>query len=103
MKPISPNDMPAVVTENYPSDSTLTIREVCAGCGGAGFFLLRVPHGHPEFGKPKPCECQAGKPLPGQVAMLARLRDELGQLADCTFDTFNLDRRLESFVWQGET
>jgi len=37
--------------------------------------------------------------------MLARLRNELGQLADCTFDTFNLDRHLKPFVWDynGET
>lgn len=93
----SPSDAPA-------SGSTSTI-EACPGCDGAGFYLLRVPYGDPLFGRPQRCECQEGKPLPGQIAMLARLRDELGQLAGCNFDTFILYRWLKSFVWDynGET
>ena len=100
MERINRNELPAITaTENCPSDSILTIEEVCQGCHGAGFYVLRVPYGDPLFGIPQRCECQAGKPLPGHVAMLARLRDELGQLADCTFDSFNLDRHLKEFVW----
>jgi len=34
--------------------------------------------------------------------MLSRLRDELGHLADCTFDSFDLDRHLKPFVWDGD-
>lgn len=60
---------------------------------------MAVPHGHPQFGVLLRCECQDGKVLPAQTAMLARLRDELGHLADCTFDTFDLDRRLSDFQW----
>jgi DNA replication protein DnaC len=81
------------------SPSVSTADSVCPGCGGAGFYLLRVPYGHPDFGRPQPCECRKGRPLPGQVAMLARLHNELGHLAECTFDTFRLDRRCEPMVW----
>lgn len=31
--------------------------------------------------------------------MLARLRDDLGRLADCTFAAFDLDRKLSAFDW----
>jgi DNA replication protein DnaC len=78
---------------------TLTTEPACLGCGGAGFYLLRVPYEHPLFGKPQPCECRDGQPLPGQVAMLARLHGDLGHLADCTFETFYPDRRCVEFVW----
>jgi DNA replication protein DnaC len=85
---ISPSDEP---------ESAMTTK--CIGCGDAGFYLLAVPYGHPDWGKPQRCECQAGKPLPGHVAMLARLRDDLGHLADCAFETFSTDRHLKVFTW----
>lgn len=72
----------------------------CPGCDGARFYKLRVDYDDPRFGKLWPCECQAGRPLPSQVAALARLRGDLGQLANCTFDSFNLDRYLQAFVWE---
>jgi DNA replication protein DnaC len=106
MERIRPDDLQPPATDGAlillsgapASGSTLT-HERCRGCDDAGFYLLRVPYSHPDFGKLQPCECQAGRPLPGQVAMLARLRDELGHLADCTFDTFRTDRHLKEFVW----
>lgn len=80
-------------------NATTLTTDACPGCGGAGYYVLRVPHGHPEFGKLQRCECQSGVQAPAQVAMLARLRDDLGHLADCTFSTFNLDRALSAFLW----
>lgn len=96
--------MPPLTIAPSLSATTRTIEPpVCPGCKGAGYYLLAVPYGDPRWAQPQRCECQAGKPLPGQVAMLARLRDELGHLADCTFDTFDLDRRLKPCEWAGKT
>jgi DNA replication protein DnaC len=102
MERIRPTDLPLTADRQSASGapaSDSTAASTCLGCGGAGFYLLRVPYGHPQFGQPQPCECRNGRPLPGQVAMLARLHGDLGHLADCTFDTFYPDRRCEAFVW----
>jgi DNA replication protein DnaC len=72
----------------------------CPGCKGSGFYLLAVPWGDPRWGKLYPCECQADQPLPGHVASLARLRDELGQLADCQFTTFDIHRKVSPLTWK---
>jgi len=100
MERIRTTDLPPVAAEPGTSlnGSTETTNE-CPVCGGAGYYLLRVPYGDPSFGKLFACECQASRPLPGSVAMLARLRDELGQLADCTFDTFDVYRATQPLVW----
>src|SRR5262245_3642443 len=99
MERIRPTDLPplSATPDTSPSGSTATTD--CPGCGGAGYYLLRVPYGHADWGKPQRCECMAGKPLPGHVAMLSRLAGDLGHLADCTFETFDTDRRLSTFVW----
>lgn len=65
-----------------------------------GYYLLAVPYGHAQWGVPQRCECQSGRQLPAHTAMLARLRDDLGHLADCSFDSFFLDRHLKPFVWE---
>lgn len=90
---------PIGVPISPPGERASATTPKCLGCDGVGFYLLRVPYGHPDWGVPQRCECQAGRPLPGQVAMLARLRDELGHLADCTFATFSTDRYLQDLVW----
>ena len=71
----------------------------CPSCDGLGWYGLAVPYGHPQFGKPQCCDCAAYR---AQVApRAARLHDELGSLADKTFDSFRLDRALAPFSWQG--
>lgn len=72
----------------------------CDGCGGAGWYLLAVPYLHPQFGKLQKCDCAAYQ---RQIApRAARLGDELGSLADKTFDSFRLDRKIEPTIWQGK-
>lgn len=68
------------------------------------WYKKRVPLHHPEFGKLFPCECQKDSPMPKQVALLAKLRNELGALANCTFENFTLERPFRQNVeWGGET
>lgn len=61
----------------------------CPGCHGAGWYTFRVPAGHPQFGKLQRCECLDGQPTPKQVAQLAQLRQDLGDLAEKRLDRFN--------------
>jgi DNA replication protein DnaC len=58
-----------------------------------------VPYGHADFGRLQRCNCASYRQ---QLAPRAqRLGDELGSLADKTFSSFKLDRRLEATSWQG--
>jgi DNA replication protein DnaC len=34
---------------------------VCSSCKGAGYLRMDVPFGHPQFGKPVPCQCNLEK------------------------------------------
>lgn len=61
------------------------------GCDGSGYYLLAVPHGDPRWGKLQRCAC--GRSADSSRAA-ARLGDELGGLAHCTFETFDLARPL---------
>lgn len=77
---------------------------LCPGCGGTGYYLLRVPHDHPAFGKLQTCECMAGKATPKQQIALAQLHQDLGRYTSCTFPTFftSPDRRpLTPIDWHG--
>lgn len=31
----------------------------CSYCRGAGYYLLEVPYGHPDFGQLMTCQCRA--------------------------------------------
>lgn len=71
----------------------------CEGCGGTGYYLLRVPYGHPQFAKLQTCDCAAYQQQLAPRA--ARLGDELGSLADKTFASFRLDRPIAPTSWLG--
>ena len=82
------NDMSLDLTAT--SSSTDTAAEaVCPICHGKGYYLLDVPVGHPDFGRPIPCECQREARLRRRLAALTRL-SHLASLRDKTFDTFSL-------------
>lgn len=73
--------------------------QTCEHCAGAGYYLLAVPYGHADFGKLQTCTCAAHA---AQLApRAARLGDELGSLADKTFDSFDLSRPIVPTTWQG--
>lgn len=84
---------------NAPTTASQTTPDECPGCAGAGYYLLAVPWNHPDFGRLFPCECRAGQPLPGHTAMLAKLRSDMGQLAGCTFTSFDVHRSTQPLVW----
>jgi DNA replication protein DnaC len=41
-----------------PAPATKSAKAACKKCRGAGFLRANVPFGHPNFGKPIPCECK---------------------------------------------
>lgn len=117
MRRITPDDLPpdpkAAITpraaRNYATPDGWTERsqpqrrernQSCEGCGGAGYYLLRVPYGHPQFGKPQPCDCASYQRQRAPAA--ARLGDELGSLAHKTFASFDITRPIMPTVWQGK-
>jgi DNA replication protein DnaC len=53
----------------------LVHKDVCSKCHGAGYLRLDVPVGHPNFGKPVPCECK-------EAEWKEKRRQELFELSD---------------------
>lgn len=51
------------------------VRGVCPICKGAGYLRVDVPFGHPNFGKPIPCECK-------EVERKEKRRQQLIELSD---------------------
>lgn len=72
----------------------------CEQCGDVGFYALQVPYGHAQFGKIQKCTCRAYQDRLAPRA--AKLADELGDLAEKTFDSFRLNRPLVPTSWQGK-
>lgn len=62
----------------------------CSKCGGAGYFRLDVPVGHPQFGKTVSCDC---KEREREVTRYSEQRSlsNLDHFVDCTFGTFDKD------------
>lgn len=62
----------------------------CPKCGGAGYFRLDVPVGHPQFGKTVPCDC---KEREREVTRYSEQRSlsNLDHFVDCTFESFDKD------------
>jgi DNA replication protein DnaC len=68
--------------------SLLTRKELCPKCHGAGYLRLDVPVGHPNFGKPVPCECK-------EAEWKEKRRQELFELSDLS--TFE-DKSFSNFM-----
>jgi len=61
--------------------------EPCPICGGAGFVRLKVPVGHPLFGKAVPCRCKREEVRQRRLERW-RQASNLQLLSHMTFDTF---------------
>lgn len=72
----------------------------CERCNGAGYYLFRVPYGHPDFAKLQPCDCASYQRQ--RAPRAERLGDELGSLAHKTFASFDLRRPVAPTTWQGK-
>lgn len=67
-------------------------------CDGTGWYLRALPHDHPEFGKLIKCECgRAGNPH----IKLTNLQNDLKAYSHCTFEKWDLQRKLELFSYNG--
>ncbi len=65
-----------------------TAVEPCPICGGAGFVRLKVPVGHPLFGKAVPCRCKRDEIRERRLERL-RKASNLRFLTQMTFETFH--------------
>lgn len=61
--------------------------EECPLCGGAGYLIMDVPVGHPDFGRLVPCKCKLQE-LEQMRAQRLRQVSNLNHLSHMTFDTF---------------
>jgi DNA replication protein DnaC len=66
---------------------SVTEREVCPICKGAGYLVRDVPVGHPDFGRLYPCRCTRAE-LELQRANSLRHVSNLGPLSHMTFASF---------------
>ena len=69
--------------------------DVCDLCDGRRWLTLDVPVGHPDFGRPQPCECQAETTASERSARLLRYSN-LGALSRMTFDSANPEGKSQS-------
>jgi DNA replication protein DnaC len=63
-------------------------RSVCPKCKGAGYLRANVPFGHPNFGRPIPCECKEAERKDKRRQQLRDISN-LDAFRDRTFRTFN--------------
>ncbi|MBV9258837.1 MAG: ATP-binding protein [Ktedonobacteraceae bacterium] len=80
-EPLLPYVLPA-------TPAPVSQKSVCPKCKGAGYLRANVPFGHPNFGRPIPCEC---KETERKDKRRQQLRDisNLDAFRDRTFRTFN--------------
>jgi DNA replication protein DnaC len=106
-----PRNSPASSTERARSSNVPSREQGCVDCGGAGYYTLAVPVGHPQFARLIPCACllrawaeQAQAAQARQTsAVLAQLAQELGRLANVRFETFDPERSLVELTWADQT
>jgi DNA replication protein DnaC len=63
-------------------------KSVCPKCKGAGYLRTNVPFGHPNFGRPIPCECKEAERKDKRRQQLREISN-LDAFRDHTFRTFN--------------
>ena len=63
-------------------------KSVCPKCKGAGYLRTNVPFGHPNFGRPIPCECKEAERKDKRRQQLRDISN-LDAFHDRTFRTFN--------------
>lgn len=63
-------------------------KSVCPKCRGAGYLRANVPFGHPNFGRPIPCECKEAERKDKRRQQLRDISN-LDAFRDRTFRTFN--------------
>lgn len=62
--------------------------ESCSYCRGAGYYLLEVPYGHPDFGQLMTCQCRATEKQQQRRQRLLEMSN-LGPFQEKTFENFD--------------
>ncbi|RME57531.1 MAG: AAA family ATPase [Caldilineae bacterium] len=79
---------PALPHRGPSAEPTPLARPIpCPDCGGAGYVLLDVPVGHPDFGRAIPCHCKQEE-LAWRRTQSFQSMSNLTALARYTFDNF---------------
>ncbi len=91
--PGQPRPLPAVREPMLPyvlptTSAPTAPRSVCPKCKGAGYLRANVPFGHPNFGRPIPCECKEAERKDKRRQQLRDISN-LDAFRDRTFRTFN--------------
>ncbi len=81
--------LPPAESEYASMPRPLASRSVCPKCRGAGYLRVDVPFGHPNFGRPVPCECKEAEWREKRRQELFEL-SELGAFQHKTFKNFNV-------------
>jgi len=76
----------AVQAEATTQETVALPTDVCPVCRGIGFLRRDVPVGHPDFGRPVPCQCKKEEIAERRLGRLQSL-GHLGTLRRLTFDT----------------
>jgi len=63
---------------------------VCPICRGAGYLRRDLPPGHPDFGRPVPCQCKLEEITERRLEDL-RKASSLGLLSRMTFESFSMN------------
>lgn len=74
------------------STGPLVEPEPCPRCRGAGFYVMDVPYGNPNFARPIKCECRLRQDQDRAVEELRRLSD-LDPFLDKRFENYDASRR----------
>lgn len=64
------------------------IEQICSRCHGAGYLVLDVPYGHPDFGQLQACQCKSAERQRQRRERLLRMSN-LGPFAEKTFENFD--------------
>ncbi len=70
------------------SDEPVVTEELCPRCKGAGYLVLDVPYGNPDFGHLIACNCRTSQLLQQRRENL-RAISNLGPFAEKTFENFD--------------
>lgn len=90
---LAPASTPRAIQAAQPAPTVTptrgsTPRGVCPMCKGAGYLRANVPFGHPQFGKPLPCECKEQEKREKRRQQLLELSD-IRAFRTRSFSNFN--------------
>lgn len=88
-QPVLREREPAAAYPSTPLPTPVVPRGLCPICKGAGYLRVDVPCGHPNFGRPVPCECKEAERKEKRRQQLIELSD-LSAFHNKSFKNFNI-------------